>query len=100
MPPLMRALAKAALPSLGLAASTLPAHAATGADVKAHVAAAERAAGEAFLRLCPPAPVARPKVGDEGLAKLIATPGPEAAAAFDNCQGSGVGSAPPAGPPT
>lgn len=77
----------------GLALAATPSLAATADDaavqvrVQAHVQAAERAAGEdlkAFLRLCSPAPVNRPTVSDEGLAKLIATPGPEAAAAFDN----------------
>lgn len=61
--------------------------AATEADVQAHLAAAERAAGDdlkTFLRLCRPAPVERPTVTDAALAKLIATPGPAAAAAFDN----------------
>lgn len=61
--------------------------AASEASVKAHVEAAERAAGDdlkAFLRLCQPAPATRPTVTAEALAKLIATPGPEAAAAFDN----------------
>ncbi|MFO1296127.1 MAG: hypothetical protein U1F25_06340 [Rubrivivax sp.] len=65
--------------SLALLAAALPATAATEADVKAHVAAAERAAGDdlkAFFRLCQPASVTRPTVGDDALAKLIATPGP------------------------
>lgn len=66
---------------------SLPAQAANEAEVKAHVAAAERAAGDdlkAFFRLCQPASPTRPMVGDDALAKLIATPGPQAAAAFDN----------------
>lgn len=61
--------------------------AADDAAVKAHLDAAERAAGsdlKVWLRLCQPAPVNRPTITDEGLAKLIATPGPAAAAAFDN----------------
>ena len=64
-----------------------PVFAATEAKVKVHLDAAESAAGadlKAFLRLCQPAPVDRPTVSDESLAKLIATPGPEPAAAFDN----------------
>lgn len=64
-----------------------PAFAANEAKVKAHIEVAERAAGDdlkAFLRLCQPAPVDRPTVSDEALAKLIATPGPDASAAFDN----------------
>lgn len=80
--------------SLALLATALPATAATEADVKAHVAAAERAAGDdlkAFFRLCQPASVTRPTVGDDALAKLIATPGPEAAAAFDNLYYLGSG---------
>lgn len=74
--------------------SAWPAVAATEADVQAHVAAAERAAGDdlkAFFRLCQPAPVARPVVGDDMLAKLIATPGPDAAQAFDNLYYVGSG---------
>lgn len=61
--------------------------AADEAAVKAHLEAAERAAGSdlrTWMRLCQPASATRPTVGDEGLAKLIATPGPAAAAAFDN----------------
>lgn len=64
------------------------------ASVKAHVEAAERAAGQdlqAFLRLCQPAPVDRPTVSLDALAKLIATPGPEPAAAFDNLYYLGSG---------
>lgn len=55
--------------------------------VKVHLDAAERAAGsdlKTWLRLCRPAPVERATVSDASLAKLIATPGPAAAAAFDN----------------
>lgn len=64
-----------------------PTLAATEASVQTHVDAATRAAGSdlgAFLRLCQPAPARRPTVSDEGLARLIATPGPQAQAAFDN----------------
>lgn len=60
---------------------------ANDAAVKAHLDAAERAAGsdlQTWLRLCRPASAERPTVSDESLAKLIATPGPAAAAAFDN----------------
>jgi metallo-beta-lactamase class B len=67
-------------PSMGHAA-------ASEASVKAHLDAATLAAGsdlDGLLRLCQPAPVARPSVTDGGLAKLIATPGPEATKAFDN----------------
>lgn len=61
--------------------------AATEATVQAHVDTATKAAGSdlgAFLRLCQPAPAQRPTPTDESLAKLIATPGPQAQAAFDN----------------
>lgn len=88
-----RGLAGAAV-ALGLLGSAWPATAATEADVKNHVAAAERAAGDdlkAFFRLCQPASPTRPKVGDDALARLIATPGPQAAAAFDNLYYLGSG---------
>lgn len=73
----------------GAAWAGSPAMATTLAEaaVKAHLDAAEQAAGtdlKAWLRLCRPASAARPTVTDESLAKLIATPGPAAAAAFDN----------------
>jgi metallo-beta-lactamase class B len=74
------------LVALGLAGAAL-ATAANEAAVKAHLDAAEQAAGtdlKAWLRLCRPASAARPTVTDDSLAKLIATPGPAAAAAFDN----------------
>lgn len=61
--------------------------AANEAAVKAHLDAAEQAAGadlKVWLRLCRPAPAARPTPSDDSLAKLIATPGPVAGAAFDN----------------
>lgn len=61
--------------------------AADEATLKVHLDAAERAAGsdlKTWLRLCQPAPANRPTITDEGLARLIATPGPAAAAAFDN----------------
>ncbi len=64
------------------------------AAVQAHVAAATRAAGTdltAFLRLCQPASPTRPTPSDESLAKLIATPGPAAQAAFDNLYYLGSG---------
>jgi metallo-beta-lactamase class B len=92
--PLLRTAAFAAALATALAAplASAPALAATAteateATVKAHVDAATRAAGEdlkAFLRLCQPAPAARASVSDDSLAKLIATPGPEPQAAFDN----------------
>lgn len=78
------------LAACGLASTllTVPVvRAADDAAVKSHLDAAERAAGsdlKAWMRLCQPAPVNRPTVTDEGLARLIATPGPAAAAAFDN----------------
>lgn len=64
------------------------------AQVNVHVDAATRAAGDdlkALLRLCQPAPVKRPTVSDESLARLIATPGPAAQAAFDNLYYLGSG---------
>lgn len=64
-----------------------PAARASDAAVQAHVDAATRAAGSdltAFLRLCQPASPTRPTVTDDALARLIATPGPAAQAAFDN----------------
>lgn len=60
---------------------------ASEAAVKAHLEAAEKAAGadlKTWLRLCQPAPVNRATITDESLARLIATPGPAAASAFDN----------------
>lgn len=86
MPGLMASL----WPAPALAQPAAPSAApppATDARVKAHLDAAERAAGDdlkTFLRLCQPAPVNRPTVTDAALARLIATPGPEAGAAFDN----------------
>lgn len=73
--------------TLSVLALAQPSQAATEAEVQVHLRAAERAAGDdlkAFFRLCQPAPVQRPTVSDDSLAKLIATPGPQAAAAFDN----------------
>lgn len=80
--------------ALGVLGTAGPAAAATEADVKAHVAAAERAAGDdlkAFFRLCQPASPTRPAIGVDALASLIATPGPRAAAAFDNLYYLGSG---------
>lgn len=71
----------------GAALVHAPSFAASEAEVKAHVEAAERAAGDDlknFLRLCRPAPVARPTVSDATLAKWIATPGPGPVQVFDN----------------
>lgn len=73
--------------ALQLLGTAMAATAATEADVMAHVAAAERAAGDdlkMFLPLCRPASPTQPTVSNENLARLIATPGPRAAAAFDN----------------
>ena len=73
---------------LGLALVAAEASAApTEADVQAHIDAAKRAAGTdygAFLNLCAPAPVSRPKAGSIDLAGLIARPAPPPGAAFDN----------------
>lgn len=80
-------LAVAALAGATLAPAQALASTATEAAVKAHLDAAEQAAGadlKVWLRLCRPAPTARATVTDDSLAKLIATPGPAAAAAFDN----------------
>lgn len=68
--------------------------AASEASVQAHVDTARRAAGDdllSFFKLCQPAPVQRPTVGDDMLAKLIATPGPQATQAFDNLYYLGSG---------
>lgn len=74
--------------SLGLLLATLSTLArAEDAAVQAHLDAATRAAGTdltSFLRLCQPASPTRPTVGDDSLARMIATPGPSAQAAFDN----------------
>jgi metallo-beta-lactamase class B len=87
-PTLRHLLQAAALAAACCAGPGLPtALAATEATVQAHVDAATQAAGSdlgAFLRLCQPAPAQRPTVTDAALAKLIATPGPQAQAAFDN----------------
>lgn len=85
---------KAAALSASLACFAAAAAAATQADVQAHVDKATRAAGQdlrAFLRLCQPAPVDRPVVSLESLAAMIATPGPEPQAAFDNLYYLGSG---------
>lgn len=81
----LRSLLAAA--ALGAALGLPAAARADQAAVQAHVDAATRAAGTdltSFLRLCQPASPSRPTVGDEALAKLIATPGPAAQPAFDN----------------
>ena len=79
----------------GLLLASGPAAAAPSeAQVQQHVGAAERAAGsdlQAFFSLCKPASPQRPSLGDAALARLIATPGPEAAAAFDNLYYLGSG---------
>ena len=79
-------LAGAALAAVALTSAQAMANPANEAAVKAHLDAAEQAAGtdlKVWLRLCRPASPARPTVTDDSLAKLIATPGPAAAAAFD-----------------
>lgn len=85
----MLALAAAAWTSTAAQAAD-----ATEARVNAHLAKAQQAAGDdlkPWLRLCQPASASRPTVTNEGLARLIATPGPAAAAAFDNLYYLGSG---------
>jgi metallo-beta-lactamase class B len=85
MRPMIRHAFSAA--ALCVAFAQAPAVAATQADVQAHLDKAARAAGQdlkTFLRLCEPARPERPTVTLEALAKLIASRGPEAQAAFDN----------------
>lgn len=85
---------RATLLGLGLGAAVLTTQAASEADVQRHVQAAEQAAGtdlRYFFRLCQPASPTRPRSNDDALAKLIATPGPAAAQAFDNLYYLGSG---------